>query len=573
MVITFQTIEINNFLSLGEGIKVGLEERGFTLIKGENKESTKSQSNGAGKSSIIDAILWTITGETLRGTTDVVNEKSKSGCHCCLSFSADGESYQIDRYKSSPDKGNACYFYCNGELLSDQTKKSQEMINSKIPVMSSEILGSIVLLGQGLPYKFSSLSPIKRKELLETMSGTSPQIEKIKLQISQESAKNRQSYEKIFREITQKEAEVVASKKLLEQLTESQYQSPEEITKYVDALKKEIGDSQNLCKELEESLQPQRDSYQKLEVARSNVFEFLAKVNAEVSTLQSNLSQVSVGTCPICGRPYDDYYERQLLTAKYSQELAEKQQTVTQLSAKLEGIKSQCNSRDQEVRALENRITALRHDQGVLQERINSYEKSLAESQMVQEKITQTDASIKSTNVEVYDLRKELEKIEQVNETIKYLDRQISRDFKGYVLQEVIKFLSSRAESYGKYLFDGRTVKVELSGNKILIYIDNRLYENLSGGERQRVDLCVQFALRDMLMTTTGFSCNLLVLDEAFDNLDMQGSNDLNQLVISEFSDVSTVFTITHHSDISIPYDNTVRVVKDSSGVSMVYEE
>ena len=80
----------------------------------------------------------------------------------------------------------------------------------------------------------------------------------------------------------------------------------------------------------------------------------------------------------------------------------------------------------------------------------------------------------------------------------------------------------------------------------------------------------VQFALRDLLSVTSGFTCNFLVLDEAFDNLDAQGTSSLVNLVTSEFSDVESVFIVTHHSQISIPYDKEICIVKNSSGVSSV---
>lgn len=572
MVIVFQSIEINNFLSLGEDIKIDLESRGFTLIKGENKETPKSQSNGAGKSSIIDAILWTVTGETLRGTTEVVNEKSTKGCSCSLTFTVNGDTYQITRYKSHPDHGNSCHFYCNGELLSDQTKKSQEMISSKIPVMSSEILGSIVLLGQGLPYKFSSLSPIKRKELLETMSGTSPQVEKLRYQVSQISEQTSQEYNKLFQEMTRKESETSAAEKYLAQLQEDLKRSPESIQEEIVELESQITEKQSLSSKVLEQLTPKTEMLNSLSSAHDNLVNYIAKVKAEKENAQRNLEQVSQGTCPTCGRPYDNAAERQQLAAKYQQSLATSQQTEAALGVKLQGIKTQMTSQSAEIRNDESYVNNLNHEVEMTCRQIDNLNQTLQTSQSTQDRITQTETQIKSTRSEVYDLRKGMESVEQTKETIKYIERQISRDFKGYLLQEVIAFLSSRAEHYSQYLFEGRTVKVELNGNKILIDIGGRQYENLSGGERQRVDLCVQFALRDMLITTTGFSCNLLVLDEAFDNLDMQGSNDLNQLVISEFSDVSTVFTVTHHSDISIPYDNTLYVVKDSTGISQVQE-
>jgi len=75
MNILFKNIEIHNFLSLGD-VSLDLNECGFVLVKGHNEEGSVIQSNGSGKSALFDAIFWTITGETLRGSDSVINEKS-----------------------------------------------------------------------------------------------------------------------------------------------------------------------------------------------------------------------------------------------------------------------------------------------------------------------------------------------------------------------------------------------------------------------------------------------------------------------------------------------------------------
>lgn len=576
MNIVFKTIEINNFLSLGKGVVVSLIERGFTLVSGRNIETSIPQSNGSGKSSIFDSIFWTITGETLRGTSDVVNENSEGGCRCTLTLEVDGTSYKIMRTKSDSEYGNSCYFYENDELLSDQTRKSQEMISKTIPTTSSDILGSIILLGQGLPYRFSSLSPSKRKDLLETMSGSSSQTDKVKYQLDVEES----SYSARERDLSSKTIALDATVKGLVK-TKSVLESQRELTKDVETIRSEISSRTSENSKFEEEIKtivanlPEvRSQESRFSSALSNLKAYITKTQMEINDIDAQMSQVKSGSCPTCGRPYDNQEEAVRLMSEYSSKRNSLLTTLGQLQAKQSGLQSQVNFVRDKINAMTNRETSLHHQIESNLSRIHDLEKLEETSQGITGQIEETEKEIRGYRIEVNEIGKELDEVKQYLDCISYLKRQVSRDFKGYMLEEVIKYLSSRAEYYSDYLFsNGKKIEVTLTGNKILISVGGRLYENLSGGERQRVDLAVQFALRDMLVVTSGFSCNLIVLDEAFDNLDAQGSESLINLVTSEFSDVDSVFVVTHHSTIAIPYDNSLLVTKGKNGISTVKEE
>jgi hypothetical protein len=41
-------------------------------------------------------------------------------------------------------------------------------------------------------------------------------------------------------------------------------------------------------------------------------------------------------------------------------------------------------------------------------------------------------------------------------------------------------------------------------------------------------------------------------------------------MISSKLKDVESVFVVTHHTDLSIPYDREITVVKDASGVSYI---
>ena len=53
----FGKLSIKNFLVIGEA-EVDLHNCGLTLIEGRNEDDESANSNGAGKSSLVDALCW-----------------------------------------------------------------------------------------------------------------------------------------------------------------------------------------------------------------------------------------------------------------------------------------------------------------------------------------------------------------------------------------------------------------------------------------------------------------------------------------------------------------------------------
>ena len=92
----------------------------------------------------------------------------------------------------------------------------------------------------------------------------------------------------------------------------------------------------------------------------------------------------------------------------------------------------------------------------------------------------------------------------------------------------------------------------------------------LSGGERQKIDIIIQLAIRDMLCALMGFNCNVIVFDEIFDFLDSSGAEALVKTISLRLQDINSIFIITHHNDIDIPYDNMITVVKDENRISHI---
>jgi DNA repair exonuclease SbcCD ATPase subunit len=185
-------------------------------------------------------------------------------------------------------------------------------------------------------------------------------------------------------------------------------------------------------------------------------------------------------------------------------------------------------------------------------------------------------ADIKKHEDKLVELEAQYKKLEEeeisINQHIAVVNKFetiIKRDFRGYLLQDIIVYIDKRAKEYSKTIFGTDLINFSLDGNNISITYNNKSYEALSGGERQKVDIIVQFAIRDVLCAYTGFHTNIIVLDEIFDNLDDVGSRRVIDLISHQLTDISAIFIISHHAkELNLPYDREIVIRKDENGVS-----
>ena len=100
MNIKFKHLLVEGFLSIGFA-EVDLEDRGFVLLNGiNNNPDDGTQSNGSGKSSLMEALVWCLTGETIRGISKgISNIHTDTGARVECEFSVDGKDYKLCRYK------------------------------------------------------------------------------------------------------------------------------------------------------------------------------------------------------------------------------------------------------------------------------------------------------------------------------------------------------------------------------------------------------------------------------------------------------------------------------------------
>jgi DNA repair exonuclease SbcCD ATPase subunit len=154
---------------------------------------------------------------------------------------------------------------------------------------------------------------------------------------------------------------------------------------------------------------------------------------------------------------------------------------------------------------------------------------------------------------------------------IKKMDQLTRRDFRGYLLTNIINYIDTMAKDYCSTVFGTKELSLCLNGNALDITYCKKAFDSLSGGEKQRVDLILQLAIRDLLTSYLDLSANILVLDEITDFLDKQSCQAVMRLLEKELQTVESVFIISHHSEsLDIPIDSEIKIIKNANGISEV---
>ena len=620
MNICFQKVILHNFLSFGDA-EVDLNDSSYTLVSGINNcKLDLAKSNGSGKSSLWESIIWVLTGDTIRGTKDVVNRYGKDGTYVELTFKIDKNDYKIIRYKDYSNIGTNLKLYINNEDKSGKgIRDTEKLLEQYLPDINSSLLGSVIILGQGLPQRFTNNTPSGRKEVLEKLSKSDFMIEDIKSKLSNRKQflnDELRKYQDLILEEESKKS--VYEKRLVDLSKEKETLIPEDFDSIITILTNKINENESLSNSLSDQMSNKnleldlnksksKNKEREYEVAKSTLIKDF-NINLQPIIKQETELQIQIKSliqeitklesikdiCPTCGQKLPDVHKVDTTNLKnqldeYNQKLEEIQKIKKDQQEKddlkynevsntylkeLEDLDIEYDSINREVVQLNNKRTDINAD--IYNDKLE-LDKIKIRKDNYENKIKTIDKDLDEATNQINLLKDNLlynniekDNIEARLNIVNKMLTIATRDFRGFLLSEVIKFINQKAKEYCKEIFDTEEIEFRLDGNNIFIGYCGKQYENLSGGEKQKIDLIIQFSIRDMLTRYLDFSSNILVLDEIFDNLDSIGCQKVLNLISNKLTDISSIYIITHHSDIDIPTDNELVVVKDENGVSRI---
>jgi DNA repair exonuclease SbcCD ATPase subunit len=323
-----------------------------------------------------------------------------------------------------------------------------------------------------------------------------------------------------------------------------------------------------------------------------------ANLEAKISSLEREIAKLQAITdiCPTCGQHLPDVHKP---------DTSEQEATLCDLWAALKETLSdiqKCNDRHKEYQSqieeafkadLDNlngivsdtkkTLQAAKIEQAKINTSLelekNSYNKLIYDKQNWDNFIQRQQQEISSLETEVARLTNLIsitslakEDLDQRIAIVKKMDQLTKRDFRGYLLVNIINYIDNKAKDFCQTVFGTKDLSLEINGNALDITYCGKAFDGLSGGEKQKVDLILQLAIRDLLNSYLGLSANILVLDEITDFLDKKSCQAVTQLLEKELNTIESVFIISHRaSDLGLAVDTEVHIIKNENGISEIY--
>lgn len=619
--INFKKVILHNFGSYQQA-EVDLQDKGFCLVVGKNNcVADNSISNGTGKSTIWSAISYTICGELPNGVHSNlknINISEDQECYTSVEFSINENDYKITRWISPK---SALEIIKNKENISGKTfRESEKKLAEVLPNLTPELISSTIILSQGMPNKLSSFSPSGRKELLEKLTKSNFMIEEIKQKVTERldtlSKKLREFEDSLLlnkNQLNLNKNQYITLNEDLKKLSELNYDAQLKILESqkleletkINEIQKNIEFKETTAQQLSKntiSLLEEKSKVANQEQAAYN--EAFQKAITLKSEITSNIKQLEneifrlksiKDTCPTCGQKIPGVIKPD--TSKQEADLVKIKSQLADINGKIEKYNNnhimytkQINeSFDTDINKAKTEESSIKNEIYQLKYALNNYINSqntllsnITRYQVEKDNLTQKITNLKN-NIEKLDYsihqQENLIKITIDNKldieahlaVVKKIDILIKRDFRGYLLENIIKYLDKKVKDFSKVVFNTDQLSIYIDGNNLNISFCGKQFDNLSGGEKQKVDLILQFAIRDLLNKYFNINSNIIVLDEITDFLDKQGTDSIMKLLEKELNTIESVFIISHHQDeFNLPIDSEINIIKSTDGISRI---
>ena len=482
----FDTLYIQNFMSIRTA-EIKLDGQGMVLITGENKDNPDFDNNGAGKSSIIEALSYVLYGRTIRGLKgdDVVNRTVNRNCKVMIDIiDDDGTQYRVSRYrKHNVNKNKFCLHRNSVDITpkseADFTKAISDLLQMDYLSFTSSILYS------AQSFKFSTSTDAEMKSAFDAMLGfdlytkyleetkaeikekkdsqTQLQYEQDKIQTKLETEKsNLEIFTGMLNDFEDKKEQKIQdltlenkklSKELLtweekdEQETasiddidhqletiESQIQDKEKSSSSLEELKKEIEECKSDIMDCDKKISSINNKIYKAEVSKSSVEEQLEKLSKQEQEviLEKEDILVTVGTpCPTCGRPLDSSHIQDAVESK-KKEIQDIHSEIEDLTVSIQSYTSKISDYTQELSNAEQEKSDIEED--------------LSDLEGLLSKHSDVTSEISQLNAKYHALSNDLRALNKTNSKTKHELAAVSSR-----MDQIMKEISETMESDNPY--------------------------------------------------------------------------------------------------------------------------
>lgn len=430
-------LTISNFLSFGEKQTIQINTN-INLVQGIIDEQ-KDKSNGAGKSTIIEAIYWCLTGESLRNisASNVIN-KEADYCEVLISFEIKGVTHIIQRYYS-PNKKS---LFVDSQSFHTQ-KEGSEYILKYVLGMTKEDLSSSIYFGE-FAKSFISLPDSEKSAFLARFIDES-ELDILDNDLTEDYTNLQTNYKTL-------NDKVLKNTTLLQSYTDTKNTKNLKIKEKEENLKSLVPpDTEEVSKEerieAKEKQDKAGDIYQEAESKR--------KVEKELTSLRNTLKDV---TNNISKKQEE---RLTLLTTKTSKStqlkgLEKDKEAKLEKLKLLEEHKDKCDRCNQDINS-EKHQELVEKDRGIIEDISNKIISLQEELSSYEKKEISIDNFIKEEKKKLQNLEKEVEEKEEAK---KKEYEEVKKLYNVWVeASKVVKDLFERSEIWSTYRKEQQSIQ------------------------------------------------------------------------------------------------------------------
>ena len=559
--ITFKYVRWRNFLSTGNNFtEIQLDRNSTTLIIGEN---------GAGKSTVLDALCFGLFGKPFRGInkSQLINTVNMSGAMVEVEFEIGSKKIKVVR----GIKPNVFEIYINGKMYNQDAnvRDYQKYLEQQILKLNYRSFTQVVILGSSTFIPFMQLKSRHRREVVEEILDIQifslmNMLLKQKLKANADDIRDVEYNTSLTEEKVDLQEnyidEIKKNKdKLLEEKSTLLSSNSKEIHirlakigefKYnIDSLLKEISDADSV-----------KSKYQKLQSIKSTLNEKHRAHSSTINFFETNED------CPTCQQHISKLFKNDIIKEK-RKDTDKISQGLSELKNELEKYKE----RQKQIieiadKIREHEVQIAKDNESILQlEKFNSRLQTEI-NQLEHADVNKNDyeklGELKSSLINLEEQKSKLIEDKTYSETARNMlqDTGIkTKIIKQYlpIMNKLINTYLTSMEFYVNFTLDENFEETIKSR-----YRDEFSYTSFSEGEKMRIDLALLFTWRAVAKMKNSANTNLLILDEIFDSsLDGTGTDEFLK-ILNTLGD-ENVFVISHKQDaLADKFRSTIRFAK-----------
>ena len=547
--IIFQKIKWRNFLSTGNAFtEIDFTRSQNTLIIGDN---------GAGKSTVLDALCFVLFGKAFRkiNKPQLPNSINQTDCMTEIEFSIGKKKYKVVR----GIKPNIFEIYCNGVIVNQDASSVdyQEYLEKFILKLNYKTFTQVVILGSASFVPFMQLSASDRRSIIEDLldiqifSSMNVVVKEKISAIKDESNKNKYAIDLISEKINMQKEIIEENKKHNDREIENKKKEITNSIRQIDKLNNDI----KLIQKHIDSLQNKIEDKLFTENRSKKLIQIESKIETNIKNIEKDIIfYENHDNCPTCKQTIADNFKQKQIKERKSK-VKIQQKGLIEISEEI--IKS--NTRIEKINVYIKNISA--HNNEIIKHNstisaihdFNSKMQQEIDALSTRKTTLESDSDkLKELNIELSDFKLRQEEL-SVEKQYYDLAGSLLKDtgIKTKIIKQYLPIMNKLVNKYltAMNFFVNFNINENFEETIKSRHRDDFSYANFSEGEKMRIDLALLFTWRQIAKMKNSTNTNLLILDEVFDSsLDLSGTDEFMKL-LQELGKESNVFVISHKGD------------------------